>query len=325
MSDSASSVAWDQTDQDRADSIRTRIELFGSRLSLPITRKALGALEGEHSSLQRGHGYDYLDLRIYQPDDEAQLIDWKASARSGRPIVVNKQREVTSTAWLLLDTSSQMLGTAEGGQESLLDIAANALRMFALLSLKRSDDISLVMGDSRAITRLPFSGGYAKFDRLLDQQLAALEPAPRNLTSLLEYASRIQGKNSLIVIASDDTAMSEEHADLIRVISQNHPLVFIAATPLNPFTPSLTGVQDAGTGKKMPAFLRTQEAEDAVSTRREFLATNFEHQLARSGDTLLRAGSSDTMLTTFTHLISTRLRGARPRTASLLPRLQEAM
>ncbi|MCI1915191.1 MAG: DUF58 domain-containing protein [Bifidobacteriaceae bacterium] len=308
----------------RTDSIRKRIELFGSRLTLPITRRALGALEGEHGSTQRGHGYDYLDLRAYQPDDEAQLIDWKASARSGRPIVVNKQRDVTSTAWLLLDVSSPMMGSAERG-ERLLDVAANALRMFAILSLKRSDEISLVLGDSRAITRVPFSGGYAKFDRLLDENLDGISPHPRNLTSLLEYATRIRGKNSLIVIASDDTAMNEEHAELIRVISQNHPLVFIAATPLNPFSPALPGVQDALNGKRMPAFLRTSEAESSVNARREFLAATFEHQLSRGGDTLLRAGSSEDMLTSFTHLISTRLHGARPRTMSLLPRLQGAM
>lgn len=307
--------------QIRTDPIRKRIESFGSRLTLPITRAALGALEGEHSSIQRGHGYDYLDLRAYQPDDEAQLIDWKASARSGKPIVVNKQRDVTSTVWLLLDTSSQMMGAARG-EERLLDVAANALRMFALLSLKRSDDISLVFGDSRAITRLPFSGGYAKFDHLLDENLADLNPSPRNLTSLLEYASRIRGKNSLVVIASDDTAMGSEHEELIKIISQNHPLVFISATPLNPFEPHPLTIQDGFTGKLMPAFLSTQRAAQSVNTRREFLATAFEKLLSRSSDTLLRAGSSEEMLNNFTHLISTRLRGAQPQTASLLHRLQ---
>ncbi|MCI1935947.1 MAG: DUF58 domain-containing protein [Bifidobacteriaceae bacterium] len=305
----------------RTDPVRKKIESLGSRLTLPITRKALGALEGEHTSSQRGHGYDYMDLRAYQPDDEAQLIDWKASARAGKPIIVNKQREVTSTVWLLLDVGTEMTASAQGG-ERLLDVAANALRMFAMLSLKRSDDVSLVFGDSQSITRLPFTGGYTKFDKLLDDKLAGLKSAPRNVTSLLEYASRIQGKNSLVVIASDETAMSEEHANLIKVVSQNHPLVFIAASPLNPFSPGLPGVQDASDGRLMPAFMRTATTEGSVAARREFLAATFERELARSADTLLRGGSSEDILTTFTHLISTRLHGSRPRTASLLPRLQ---
>lgn len=309
----------------RPDPIRRKIESFGSRLTLPITRKALGALEGEHGSSQRGHGYDFMDLRAYQPDDEAQLIDWKASARAGKPIIVNKQRDVTSTVWLLLDIGREMTATSAEGDERLLDVAANALRMFAMLSLKRSDDISLVFGDSRAITRIPFTGGYAKFDKLLDDKLRGLSPAPRNVTSLLEYASHIQGKNSLVVIASDETAMSEDHATLIKVVSQNHPLVFIAASPLNPFAPSLSAVQDASDGRLMPAFLRTETARKSVEARREFLAATFERQLARSSDTLLRAGSSEAMLTTFTHLLSTQLHGSRPRTESLLPRLQKVV
>lgn len=302
--------------------IRKRIELFGSRLSLPITRRALGALEGEHASDQAGHGYDFMDLRSYQPDDEAQLIDWKASARAGRPIIVNKQRDVVSRVWLLMDTSLQMTASAQSG-ERLLDVTANAVRMFAMLSLKRSDDVSLVFGDTRAITRLPFSGGYAKFDRVLQSQLDGYNPAQRHLMSLLKYASRIRDKNTLVVIATDETALNPEYADIIRVISQNHPLVFIAASALNPFSPDSPLASDAVTGRQMPAFLRSPSLASDLDNRRAALSTTFEHMLALSGDTLLRAGSSEDMLTRFTHLISTRLHGARPQSSSLLPRLLE--
>lgn len=306
----------------KEDPIRTTIEEFGSRLTLPIARKALGALEGEHGSDRYGHGYDYLDLRQYEPGDEAQLIDWKASARANRPIIVNKQRDVTSTVWLVIDSSEQMLGSAESG-EPMIDVAANALRMFALLSLKRSDNISLVLADSQAITRLPFSGGYPKFNHLLDESLAGLKPAPRDLTSLLRYAEGISSKNSLIVIASDDTAMDKVHEKAIATVSENHPLIFISVTPMNPFSPAHHGIVDAGTGRTMPSFLQDDEVAQDIAARADVIASAFDKSLARHGDTLLRAGSSKDMLTNFIHLVSTRLHGARPQKESLLPDLQK--
>lgn len=308
----------------RKDPIRAKLEAFGSHLTLPVARAALGSLEGEHGSSQYGHGYDYLDLRPYAPGDEAELIDWKASGRAGKPIIINKQREVNNAVWLMLDVSSQMGATARSG-ETLLDVAANALRMFALLSLKRSDSISLILADSRTITRIPFAGGYPKFDHMLTDSLAELHPAPRDLTSMLRYAEGIRSRNSLIVIASDDSAMDARHEKLIATISQDHPLVFISVEPVNPFDPANRRIQDAQNGKLMPAFLQNGKLAREIDTRSRVLALGFDRALARHGDTLLRGGSSDEMLTNFIHLVSTRRNGMRPNQESLLPRLQKEM
>ena len=75
------------------DRIRRKIEALGNSLSLPTVRKALGVLEGEHASNRRGGNDDPMDIRVYGPGDEARLIDWKASARLGRPMVVQHARD----------------------------------------------------------------------------------------------------------------------------------------------------------------------------------------------------------------------------------------
>ena len=75
------------------DRIRRKIEALGNSLSLPTVRKALGVLEGEHASNRRGGNDDPMDIRVYGPGDEARLIDWKASARLGRPMVVQHARQ----------------------------------------------------------------------------------------------------------------------------------------------------------------------------------------------------------------------------------------
>ena len=133
------------------DRIRRKIEALGNSLSLPTVRKALGVLEGEHASNRRGGNGDPMDIRVYGPGDEARLIDWKASARLGRPMVVQHARQATSQVWLLCDVGEEMTGGCASGEPAYA-VAGNALRMFAALSLRRSDDVSLVFADAHSIT-----------------------------------------------------------------------------------------------------------------------------------------------------------------------------
>ena len=64
------------------DPIRSKIEALGTTLSLPTVRKALGTLEGAHASDKRFGTDDVMDIRVYEPGDEAKRIDWKTSRRT---------------------------------------------------------------------------------------------------------------------------------------------------------------------------------------------------------------------------------------------------
>ena len=216
------------------DSIRARIEALGTSLSLPTVRKALGVLEGEHASQRRGGVDELMDIRVYEPGDEARHIDWRTSARVGRPMVVQRERPSTSRVWLLLDVGREMTGSCPSG-EPAYEVAANALRMFAALSLRRSDDVSLVFGDAASITRVPFNGGFAQFERTLDQALQRSWDRPRNIDALLDYARRIRDRQALIVLATDEHALRQRHLEAIRRLAQTHPMVFIDVATLNPF------------------------------------------------------------------------------------------
>ena len=174
-----------------SDSVRKKIEALGTQLSLPTVRKALGALEGEHASGRRGGSGDAMDVHAYEPGDESRLIDWKTSARQGRPMVVERERLSTSRVWLLMDVGLEMTGVCPSGERAW-QVAANALRMFAALSLRRSDDISLVFGDESSITRVPFNGGFAQFERTLDKALDRDWDHHRNIDALLEFQHYIE-------------------------------------------------------------------------------------------------------------------------------------
>lgn len=288
-----------------SDSVRKKIEALGTQLSLPTVRKALGALEGEHASGRRGGSGDAMDVHAYEPGDESRLIDWKTSARQGRPMVVERERLSTSRVWLLMDVGLEMTGVCPSGERAW-QVAANALRMFAALSLRRSDDISLVFGDESSITRVPFNGGFAQFERTLDKALDCDWDHHRNIDALLEYARRIKDREALIVLATDEHAMEERHITTIRRITRTHPMVLIDVATMNPFkaVSSRHAPTDGLSARRVPAFLRNAKAAAEVDTHRAYMAAALEQELTRAGSHIIRSASSESMFDRFVALVS---------------------
>ncbi|MBT1180133.1 DUF58 domain-containing protein [Bifidobacterium vespertilionis] len=292
--------------------IRRKIEALGTKLTLPTVTRALGVLEGEHTSHRAGGGDEFMDIRPYEPGDEARLIDWKTSARSGRPMIVDKERRATSRVWMLMDVGREMAGGCANGERAY-EVAANALRMFAALSLRRSDDISLVFGDSGSITRVPFNGGFARFEHVLDHALDRRWDQPRHLDALLDYARRLRDRSCLLVIATDETALAERHVEVIRMLAQTHPLVVVDVAVANPFAARRAGrrVLDAPDHRALPAFLASAANAREVDTHRAYVAAALNRELTRCGSTMVRAESSEDMFNAFVALVS----GALARTA----------
>lgn len=288
-----------------SDSVRKKIEALGTQLSLPTVRKALGVLEGEHASGRRGGSGDAMDVHAYEPGDESRLIDWKTSARQGRPMVVERERLSTSRVWLLMDVGLEMTGVCPSGERAW-QVAANALRMFAALSLRRSDDISLVFGDESSITRVPFNGGFAQFERTLDKALDRDWDHHRNIDALLEYARRIKDREALIVLATDEHAMEERHITTIRRITRTHPMVLIDVATMNPFkaVSSRHAPTDGLSARRVPAFLCNAKAAAEVDTHRAYMAAALEQELTRVGSHIIRAASSESMFDRFVALVS---------------------
>ena len=265
------------------DRIRRKIEALGNSLSLPTVRKALGVLEGEHASNRRGGNDDPMDIRVYGPGDEARLIDWKASARLGRPMVVQHARQATSQVWLLCDVGEEMTGGCASG-----------------------DDVSLVFADAHSITRMPFNGGFAQFERTLDDALRRDWSYGRNIDALLDYARRIRDRQALIVLATDELALRKRHIDVIGAIAATHPVVLITVATANPFDPSEAAREwyDGKSGRRIPALLRNAKAAEEVALHRRYVCAALEHELAKRGSRMIRAASSDMMFDAFVRLVS---------------------
>ena len=79
------------------------------------SRRAVDAvMAGQYRSVFRGTGIEFEEVREYAPGDEVKSIDWKVTARMGRPFVKRFREERELSIMLLVDMSaSGRFGTAD--------------------------------------------------------------------------------------------------------------------------------------------------------------------------------------------------------------------
>ncbi len=98
-------------------------------------------------------GLTFAELRAYEPGDEVRHIDWKATARQGRPYVRRYVEERSLCLWLAVDVSASLRFGDEG--KSKADRAAQAAALLAAAAIQNGDRAGLVLVSDRVEAELP--------------------------------------------------------------------------------------------------------------------------------------------------------------------------
>jgi uncharacterized protein (DUF58 family) len=94
-----------------------------------------------------GAGDELRELRDHVPGDPFKRIAWKASARRGRLLVREMEREEREIVWLVLDASVELWAGEPG--YAPLDRAVDDVAALATRHLRRGDRVGLVVTASR--------------------------------------------------------------------------------------------------------------------------------------------------------------------------------
>jgi len=101
---------------------------------------------GVRSTPRRGEGRTFASLRDYVVGDDPRHIDWKASARRGRPITREYTIEQSQTVYLLVDAGRSMTQLAGAGSRTQLSGAFSRFE-YALSSALVLADVASTAGD----------------------------------------------------------------------------------------------------------------------------------------------------------------------------------
>lgn len=208
---------------------------------------------GLHNARIFGSGAEFERLRDYLPDDEYRRINWKATARRGKPISVEYETERSQHIMILLDVGRMMRSPV--GDVAKLDYAINAALLLAYVATQKGDKLGLLaFADTVQLWVAPRSGKQ-QFHRLLEQlyrlESVAVEP---DYAQAFGYLAAKQHKRSLLLVFTDLTGSITTEgllAQMGRVRRQHLPLLVTMRDP------TVQRLADQGIADSVTLYQRT--------------------------------------------------------------------
>jgi uncharacterized protein (DUF58 family) len=206
-------------------------------LSLHGRNAARVTLLGAHSSGQRGRGLEFQEVRPYVVGDDPRNIDWRVTARRGRPHTKLFREERERPVWLLVDLQPGLFFGTRRQLKSALAVRAAAL--LAWVASLGGDRVGSVIahdaGEPRILPARARQAGVLPFlEALLEAQPKAPgEPAPLALERALHALLPLARPGSQILAVSDFAGLREEAGSLWTTLAAHADLrLFWITDPL---------------------------------------------------------------------------------------------
>lgn len=219
------------------------------------TKKLVNTMfAGEYKSTFKGTGVEFLDVREYLPGDDVRTIDWKVTARMGRPYVKKFAEDRELTVILCVDASGS--GHFSTRRQFKIEQAAEIAATLAFSAVRNNDKVGLLFFTNHVEKYIPPKKGRFHVLRLI-RDILYFEPENKgtNPVLALEFLMHILKHRAIIFFVSDFLGKGFE-ADALRipigVIARRHDFVVITINdPAENRLPSvgLLELEDAETGE----------------------------------------------------------------------------
>jgi len=200
-------------------------DLPAARRIAVAVREARFRTEGQRSRGPLGLGTDFESVRDYVPDDDIRQVNWRATARLGRPMSNQYRVEQDRDVVCVVDCGRLM--SAPLGDRTRLDEALDALTAVGLVADEVGDRCGAVAFDAAVRRRVKprRNGGQAVIRALFD-----LEPAGVESDYELAFRAVGGGKRSLVLVLTDvlDEAAARSLIRAVPVLARRH-LVIVAS------------------------------------------------------------------------------------------------
>lgn len=175
---------------------------------LPPAKSLWSQLNGQHKSTQNGRGMNFSEVRQYQPGDDIRSIDWRVTARTGKPHTKIFHEEREQPVMLYLDFGKSM---RFGSKLMLKSVQmAHMASLISWLAVGQKDRIGAILDSGSDLFDIkPTSrnkGPLQLFNQLIKMHNQILTTDVEHESSLskgLNALHRLCPKGSEIIICSD--------------------------------------------------------------------------------------------------------------------------
>jgi uncharacterized protein (DUF58 family) len=246
-------------------------------------------LTGPRASKLRGRGLNFEEIRAYIPGDDIRNIDWKVTARTGRPHTRIYTEERDRAAILLVDQRLNMFFGSQRRTKSAVAAEAAAASAWRVLSV--GDRPGGLIFDDRRIEHVQPHRSETRVIDFLDRIVRAnqalhVEADDRSnaamLNETLKLAASMATHDNLIVLISDLNGADDTTTQIMtRLAEHNDVLVVFVYDPLE------TELPDAGRLVISDGELQLQFDSSEPDLRDAFQA-DFAVRLQQARDLLLK-------------------------------------
>jgi uncharacterized protein (DUF58 family) len=195
-----------------ADGVRpTLAELIALRaavLGRRAPRHGRHGISGPAASPLRGRGMEYAESREYAVGDDARHIDWRLTARSGRPHTKLFQAERERLTLLVADTAPSLYFGTRVRFKSVQAARAGAVAAWA--AVRDGDRLAALRGTQREPPVPPAAGPRGAL-RVLDALVRWYAQPPADdagLDTALNHAMRVLRPGSRLIVLADPASVA---------------------------------------------------------------------------------------------------------------------
>ena len=184
-------------------------------LRLPSRRPSRALHAGAHRSSHRGRGLEFQEVRPYVSGDDPRTIDWRVTARRGRPHTKLFREERERPVWLFADLNAAMFfGTRRQLKSSVVVRAAALIAWSATLG---GDRVGAVVAGTSSYRILPprarEAGVLPLLATLIDMQpTSPSAPSSQSVSDGLRALGPLVHPGSLVLALSDFATLDESAA-----------------------------------------------------------------------------------------------------------------
>lgn len=249
------------------------------RIHIKGSRTVNTMMAGQYRSVFRGSGIEFEEVREYSPGDEVKSIDWKVSARLGRPFIKLYREERESIVMLMVDMSSSLrFGTFFGTK---LEKVAEVASVLAFSAIRNNDKVGVIFFTDRVEKYIPPKKGSSHIWRLI-KEIFTFVPDGKgtSITAALEFLSSLSRKRTLCFVISD--FISDGYLKALRTARQRHELIAVVVSDKGEFElPSggIVSVTSFETGRNMMIDAGSSRVREAYLNQRRAYAGKTMEQL----------------------------------------------
>lgn len=213
---------------------------------LPPAKSLWSQLNGQHESAKRGRGMDFAEVRQYQAGDDIRSIDWRVTARTGKPHTKLFSEEREQPTVLYIDLSSSMFF----GSTLLLKSVqlAHFVSQICWVTVAQKDRIGAVIDTGCKLIEIKPSASHQAPLRILQKIIeinnaaladsATADPSRADLDKLtrqvphsfdvaLKSLHQLCPKGSDIIFLSDFIRYEESNRSLLSQIRTHNRIRFV--------------------------------------------------------------------------------------------------